>query len=194
MRRDAARNHARILDSARHVFGEYGADACMEQIAEHAGVGVGTLYRRFGGKDALIDELLRLALDDVLAATDEALARRDGHGLEQFLRALGQSFADHARYADLFLARRTDERVARRIRDAITELVARAVHAGTANPDITPGDVMVLVWAMRGLVQSAGQVAPGAWQRFLDIHLTGIRSTELASDAPPLTARQLARL
>jgi hypothetical protein len=53
---------------------------------------------------------------------------------------------------------------------------------------------MVLIWAMRGLVRSSGQVAPGAWQRFLDIHLTGIRSVEPVSDVPPLTARQLARL
>jgi hypothetical protein len=47
---------------------------------------------------------------------------------------------------------------------------------------------------MRGLVQSAGQVAPGAWQRFLDIHLAGIRSSDPVSAAAPLTARQLARL
>jgi AcrR family transcriptional regulator len=194
MRCDAARNHARILDSARHVFGEFGSDACMEQIAEHAGVGVGTVYRHFASKDALIDELLRLALDDVLTAGAEALARTDGYGLEQFLRALGTSFADHARYADLFLARRTDERVARRIRVAIADLVERAVQAGTANPGITTGDVMALVWAMRGLVQAAGEVAPSAWQRFLDIHLTGIRSAELASDVAPITAKQLAQL
>jgi AcrR family transcriptional regulator len=194
MRRDAARNHARILDSARDVFGELGPDACMEQIAERAGVGVGTVYRRFASKDALIDELLRLALDDVLAASDDALARTDGYGLEQFLRAIGQSFAEHARYADLFLARRTDERAAQRIRSAIDGLVVRAVTAGTVNPGVTPGDVMVLIWAMRGLVRSSGQVAPGAWQRFLDIHLTGIRAAELATDSPPLTARQLAHL
>jgi hypothetical protein len=130
----------------------------------------------------------------VLTASDDALARTDGYGLEQFLRAIGQSFADHARYADLFLARSTDERAARSIRSAINELAARAVAAGTVNPAVTPGDVMVLIWAMRGLVRSSGQVAPGAWQRFLDIHLTGIRSVEPVSDVPPLTARQLARL
>lgn len=61
LRSDARRNYQRILEAARQVFGESGADACMEEIAARAGVGVGTVYRRFASKDALIDELLRLA-------------------------------------------------------------------------------------------------------------------------------------
>src|SRR5580692_11067966 len=98
VRRDAVRNHHRILDAAREVLGESGADAGMEEIAARAGVGVGTVYRRFASKDALVDELLQLALEDVMAASERALARTDGGGLEELLRALGQSFADHARY------------------------------------------------------------------------------------------------
>src|SRR5215470_11978907 len=96
-RRDAVRNYHRVLNAAREVLGESGADASMEEIAARAGVGVGTVYRRFANKDALIDELLRLALADVLAAAGESLARGDGHGLEQFLRAIGTSFSSHRR-------------------------------------------------------------------------------------------------
>jgi AcrR family transcriptional regulator len=59
----------------------------MEEIACRAGVGVGTVYRRFASKDALIDELVRLAMEEVTAAAEQALARADGHGLEDFLRA-----------------------------------------------------------------------------------------------------------
>ena len=69
-RRDAVRNHHRILDAAREVLGESGADACMEEIAARAGVGVGTVYRRFASKDALIDELVRLAMEEVTAAAE----------------------------------------------------------------------------------------------------------------------------
>ena len=86
-RRDAVRNYHRIVAAARDVFGESGTEASMEEIAARAGVGVGTVYRRFANKDALIDELLRLATAEVLAAAEQALARADGHGLEELLRA-----------------------------------------------------------------------------------------------------------
>ncbi len=175
-RRDAVRNHERILDAARDVFGESGADACMEEIAARAGVGVGTVYRRFASKDALIDELLRLAMDELISAAGHAMARTDGHGLEDLLCAFGQSFADHARYADLLLDRQPDACAARRLRETIDELTARAVTAGTLGATITAADVMALVSAMRGLARPAGDPDPRAWHRFLDLHLRGMRS------------------
>jgi AcrR family transcriptional regulator len=193
-RRDAIRNYHRILEAAREVLGESGADASMEEIAARAAVGVGTVYRRFASKDALIDELLRLALEEVLSSTEQALARTDGHGLEDLLRALGQSFADHASYANLLLQRPTDPATTRRMRAAIDLLTARAVAAGTINPAVTVGDIMALVWAMRGLVQAAGEVAPQTWRRFLDIQLAGMRTPGPLSNAPPMSARQLSKL
>ena len=177
LRRDAIRNHERILTSAREVFEQSGADACIEEIAARAGVGVGTVYRRFASKDALIDELLRLAMDDLIAAAEQALARDDGHGLEQLLRAFGTSFAEHARYANLLLDRQPDASAARRIREATAELTARAVAAGTVGPGVTSGDVTALISAMRAMAQTPGEAAPERWQRFLDIHLAGMRAT-----------------
>jgi AcrR family transcriptional regulator len=183
-RRDAARNYQRILDAAREVLGESGADAGMEEIAARAGVGVGTVYRRFASKDALIGELLRLALEELMAAVDRSLSRTDGHGLEELLRAFGQSFADHARYANLFLERPANDAATRRVRAAIGELTARAAAAGTVSPDVTAGDVMALVLGMRGLAQAAGELDPAAGQRFLDIHLAGLRSARPPGRAP----------
>lgn len=181
LRRDAVRNHERILNSAREVFGESGADACIEEIAARAGVGVGTVYRRFASKDALIDELLRLAMDELITAAGEALSREDGHGLEELLRAFGQSLAEHARYANLLLERQPDASAARLIREAIAELTARAVSAGTVGPGVTSSDVTALISAMRAMVQTPGDAMPERWQRFLDIHLAGMRATRLAS-------------
>jgi AcrR family transcriptional regulator len=179
-RRDAVRNYHRIIDAAREVLGESGADAGMEEIASRAGVGVGTVYRRFASKDALIDELLRLAMDDVLAAADQALARTDGQGLREFLQAIGQSMSDHARYANLFLhaprASDAGDAASARIRAAIAELTERAAAAAAIDPAATVGDVMALIWALRGLVHATEENAPADWQRFLDIHLAGLRA------------------
>ena len=146
-RRDAVRNYHRVLEAAREVLGESGADASMEEIAARAGVGVGTVYRRFANKDALIDELVRLSLCEALAEARQALACPGGDGLEQFLRGLGALFAAHAKYAHLLLERSADGAAAREIRAAVQELTSRALAAGTLNPDVTVGDVMALVWA-----------------------------------------------
>ena len=69
------------------------------------------------------------------------------------------------------------------------------------NPGTTPGDILALVWGMRGLVQAAGEVAPGeaapgAWPRFLDIHLAGLRAAGRTADAAggsPLASRSSLR-
>ena len=180
LRRDAVRNYERILGAARAELAEAGAAACIEDIAARAGVGVGTVYRRFTSKDALIDELLRLVLEELNSAADRALARTDGHGLEDLLRAFGQSFADHARYANLLLEREPDAEATRQIREAIASLSVRAVEAGTIRADMTAADVLALIAGMRGLVQAEtvqadAHLAPDAWQRFLDIHLAGMR-------------------
>jgi AcrR family transcriptional regulator len=193
-RRDAVQNYRRILDAARELFAESGADAGIEDIAARAGVGIGTVYRRFASKDALIDELLRLATAEITAAAEQALARPDGHGLEEFLRAIGRSFADHARYADLLLNRPADPDASRQIRAAIDELTARAAAARTINPNVAACDIMVLIWAMRGVAQASGDVAPTTWQRLLDIHLAGLRTPGPLSSVPAMTTAQLAQL
>jgi AcrR family transcriptional regulator len=193
-RRDAVRNYHRVLEAAREVLGESGADASMEEIAARAGVGVGTVYRRFANKDALIDELVRLSQCEALAAAEQALSCPGGDGLEQFLRGLGALFAAHAKYAHLLLERSADGAAAREIRAAIQELTTRALAAGTLNPGVTVGDVMALVWGMRGLTETTGEVAPGTWQRFLDIHLAGLRAPGPLSATPSLSTGQLAEL
>ena len=182
LRRDAQRNYERILDAARRVFGESGADACMEEIAARAGVGVGTVYRRFASKDALIDELLRLATQELIRDAEYALARTDGYGLHELLRAFGRSFAEHARYANLLLQRQPDACAADKLRRAIGELTSRAVSAGTVNSGISGDDVTTLISAMRGLIHTVFDGTPQVWQRFLDIHLAGMTAPKTPDD------------
>lgn len=175
-RRDAERNYQRVLEAAREVFGESGAEASMEEIATRAGVGVGTVYRRFASKDALIDELLRLSMETMLRAADAALAAPPEAGLEQYLHATGQEFASHARYAGLLLTRTADPAARARLREAVEELTRRAVGASSVAPDVTAADVMALIWGLRGLVQAETDLPPDAWHRYLAIHLAGLRT------------------
>ena len=77
LRADAERNRARILAAAAEVFAERGLDASLDDIAAHAGVGVGTVYRRFPDKDALIDALFEDKIDRAVALADTALEIED---------------------------------------------------------------------------------------------------------------------
>lgn len=78
LRRDAAENRQRLLDAAATVFSARGLDVGVDEIARVAGVGVGTLYRRFPTKDALISELVRQVLEDFVALARDACSAPDG--------------------------------------------------------------------------------------------------------------------
>src|ERR687889_852635 len=89
LRADAERNRARILAAASEVFAERGLDVSLDDIAAHAGVGVGTVYRRFPDKDALIDALFEDKIADVERVAREALEIEDPwEGFETFMRAV----------------------------------------------------------------------------------------------------------
>ncbi|WP_329361500.1 TetR/AcrR family transcriptional regulator [Streptomyces sp. NBC_00669] len=194
MRRDAARNHQLIVEAAREVLSEFGTDATMELIASRAGVGVGTVYRRFPNKEALVDELVHLILGELDEAATKALARGDGTGLEHFLRVLGQSYSDHRGYARELVGRAGIERGADRLRRLIDELRRQAQDHGHIGPDISLGDVLATAWALRGIIETTGSVAPHAWKRHLDIHLAGLRSAGPPSDRPPVSTADLVRI
>src|SRR5215813_10673364 len=96
LRKDAARNRERILAAAAEVFAERGLHVTLDDIARHAGVGVGTVYRRFADKDALIDALFDERLAQFSRLAEEALACDSPFtGFELFLSsALEQQAAD----------------------------------------------------------------------------------------------------
>ena len=93
-----------------------------------------------------------------------------------------RSFAEHARYANLLLARQPDACAAGKLRRAIGELTSRAVSAGTVNSGITGDDVTTLISAMRGLIHMVSDGTPQVWQRFLDIHLAGMTAPKTPAD------------
>lgn len=194
-RRDAARIQERVLAAAREVLGEAGPEASMERIAARAGVGVGTVYRRFPGKESLVEHLVTLVTDELVEAADRALAEDRGDGLEHFLRELGRSLADNHRWAGLLMPGQTGTACRTlEVRARIALLLEDAQRRGALPPEVALGDVMALVWGMRGVIEVCGDVAPDAWQRYLDIHLAALRGPLPLSTRPAISAAQLQRL
>src|SRR3981189_2924950 len=77
LRRDAERNRQQILLAARAAFAERGVEVTLDEIAQRAGVGVGTIYRRYANKDELIDELYEDIVAEIATVAEAALAQPD---------------------------------------------------------------------------------------------------------------------
>jgi AcrR family transcriptional regulator len=193
MRRDAVRNQKLVMQAAREVIAELGTDASIEVIAARAGVGVGTVYRHFPNKQALIAQLVQLIMDELVLAARSALERGDGTGLEAYLRVLGRSFSEHHRYADKLVGP-TRSQDAARLRGLMAEMLEQAQQFGLIGEQVAIGDVMATAWALRGIVETTAEAAPGAWERHLDIHLAGLRAPTISTSRPSVTREQLSRI
>jgi AcrR family transcriptional regulator len=82
LRADARRNHEQVLTAAREVFLEVGPGAPLEEVARRAGVGIATLYRRFGDREGLLRAVVRHALEASRAEAESALASSSAGGLD----------------------------------------------------------------------------------------------------------------
>nr|WP_221381526.1 TetR/AcrR family transcriptional regulator [Actinoplanes polyasparticus] len=193
MRRDKARNQELILRSAHEVFSELGTDVGMEAVASRAGVGVGTVYRHFPTKDLLLDQLVNTLYEGLITAAQDALARGDGTGLEEFLRRLSRSLIEHLGYSDRFISGRGPG-VGERLDSLFDQLLTQAKTHHMINDRTTKGDLQILIWGVRGVVAVSGSVAPDAWERFLDIHLAGLRVSPFPSAGPGPDAAQIRQM
>ncbi|GGL28134.1 helix-turn-helix transcriptional regulator [Phycicoccus endophyticus] len=177
-RRDALRNDAIVIEAARAVFAEQGPQASMEAIATRAGLGVGTIYRRFAGKDALLDAIAQTFVDEMDRAAETAAADPDpAHGLERFLDFVGAFNAEKRRYAAALIDRVASDEVSARTADRVQQLTQAAVDAGALAPHVLARDIKALIVALRAVVAASPDGDNTAWRRFLHIHLTGLRTT-----------------
>lgn len=193
LRRDAVRNHRLVVEAAREVFSEFGTDASMELIASRAGVGVGTVYRRFPNKEALIDEIAGLMLRELTEVARRSLTLPDGTGLERFLRVIGHSLAEHRGYADKLVGH-SKAACVELLRDAIVDLLVQAQEHGRIAAGVELGDIMALIWGLRGIVETSGAVVPDAWRRQLDLQLAGLRAATVPPGIPAAVSRAQLRL
>ncbi len=179
LRRDAERNRQRILDAARELFAEHGLGVTLNDIAHHAGVGVGTVYRRFPDKAQLIEELFEQRLEDLVGLASAALDEPDAwHGLKTFLRRALELQANDRGVKDLITAS-TDglDRVAKirsRLLPIGLELVSRAREAGQIRTDIAAQDLPVIQLMLSTLIDASRDVSPDLWRRYLGIITRGL--------------------
>jgi AcrR family transcriptional regulator len=179
LRRDAARNRERILAAAGEVFATRGLEVTLDDIAHHAGVGVGTVYRRFHDKEQLIDALFDDRMDAVATAAEEALAAADPWlALEGFfVSILDMQAADRGLRELAFAGRHGRERVARareRLEPLVQELITRGQDAGNLRADIGADDVPIIQKMLAQVIDVAGEVSPDLWRRYLTIVLDGL--------------------
>lgn len=144
---EARRNDLIVLEAARDVFTAQGAGAPVSAVAERAGVGMGTLYRRYGSKTELLQRLCVLAMEQVLAAADDALAAADPwQGLSGYIRTCvelrGGALAALAGQIETTAEMRS---TARRSMARVAEIVARAQADGSLRADVTALDISWLI-------------------------------------------------
>lgn len=198
LRRDAQRNLEKLTAAAVDVFRERGLDAPLEEIAQRAGVSTGTLYNRFGSREALIDAVvpgLVAARLDAVAARAHACAD-PWQGFAQYVTELSELQATDPALNDV-VSRRFPE--AEQLLALCTgqvdhgrQIIERAQRAGTLRPDFTPDDLPLVFWSTQGLVRATAGVAPDAWRRAIGFILDGLR-TGAAHPLPvaPLTPDQV---
>ena len=180
LRADARRNRERILESARAVFAEYGADAQIDDVARQAGVGVGTVYRHFETKEALLVELLREKFRLFAARAREALEQ---HGepfavLEDLLRRNAQTAASDAAVQHALAGAGENiwmhaEAEQQELVAVTGQLIARARRAGTIRQDVEANDIAML---MCGLCSTMGGKPGFDWRRHLDLVIDMLRA------------------
>jgi AcrR family transcriptional regulator len=191
LRRDAARNRDKILAAARATFDQEGVDAGVEVIAKRAGVGVGTLYRRFPTKELLIEAVVDEVLHALLDAATEALGHASpADGLANYLRSVGQVQFEHSGcLTRLWTSGHTEIRSD--IERSTRELLVRAQAVGAVRSDLVYEDVVVLVWSLRGVIEATSTVSPDAWLRHLELLLASLAPDDKPLRHPPLTKSQI---
>jgi AcrR family transcriptional regulator len=197
LRADAERNRRRILEAARAVFGEAGLDAPLEAIAQRAGVGIATLYRRFPTRDDLVAASFAPRMAEYVAAGEAALRGPDPWvGLRDYVERVCAMQAADRGLTDVLAAFPTakalEEQRARAYR-GFAELVRRAQAQGTLRADFVPEDLVLLLMANAGVVRATREAAPDAWRRFVALVLDGFRADGAGPLPPPPAPAQVYR-
>ena len=178
MRADARRNYDRLVEVAREVFTEQGPEAPLDEIARRAGVGAGTLYRHFPGRDALIEAVYRADIAAIAAEAYELLEELPaGEALAAWLRhQLDFVVRAHGLAASLKAAIDQDSETfawcRATLNDAAEAVLTAAQKAGVVRTDVSPTTLLRLTHGIGLTIRTA---APGEPEQMLTVLLDGLR-------------------
>ncbi|GAA1293845.1 TetR/AcrR family transcriptional regulator [Pseudonocardia aurantiaca] len=195
LRADAERNRRRILTAAREVFARRGLDAGLDEIARHAGVGTGTVYRRFPEKSLLIEALFEDRLDQMFAFVEAAATHPDPwEGLVEILESVTRMQIEDRGLKDVIFSGVGDKEVFRERRERFLPLVEqtmdRAKAAGVLRADVGLTDLGALQVMLTTVADFSPATRPEVWRRYLQILLDGLRADRAGSTSllqPALT-------
>jgi AcrR family transcriptional regulator len=172
-----------VLDAARELFAVKGMEATLNDVAAHANVGVGTVYRRFATKAELVDAIFEDAIDQVVCLAESALQHEDSwDGFVWFVEHLCELTATDRGLRQMVYSTAYGGHGVECARDRLTPLTSRLVERarddGHLRPDIEPTD-MPVVGLLAGTVSEwAGHVEPELWRRYVALALDGMRYCE----------------
>ena len=176
-RADAVDNRERLLASAHIVFAERGLAATLDDVARHAGVGVGTAYRHFPNKQALASEVLEGAMDRLASQAEAALDVKDPWlSFFSFFETVVEAQSRHRGLHHLSANDGVISTVAQtRFEHAVNALFERAKREGAIRADACSTDIGPILVMMRTVIDMSPPTKPDLWRRFLTILLDGMR-------------------
>jgi AcrR family transcriptional regulator len=180
LRKDAERNRQRVLEAARELFAVKGMEATLNDVAQHANVGVGTVYRRFSTKEELVEAIFEDGIDQLVAFAESALLHEDSWGgFVWFVSHLCELTATDRGLREIVYSNAYGGyRVAcarNRLHPPISKLVERARDDGHLRPDVEPTDMPVIGLLAGTVSEWAGRVEPELWRRYVALLLEGMR-------------------
>jgi AcrR family transcriptional regulator len=190
LRADAERNRQRIIDAASRLFKRAGIDVPLEDIAREAGVGIGTLYRRFPHRSQLTAAAFAQQISAYLDVVDAAAGRQDPwEGMNQLIYGLCKLQADDAGLRDFVTMSYPDTPEIQDLLDnaqaKLEALIERAKESGGLRSDATSADILFVLLGNAGIVARSWAPSDAVWRRFAALCLDGLRRHPDAKPLPP---------